>query len=60
VNEVKVKEGEKIKVGQLIFTLQGAVPSPSGTVRPQNRPVEHVSGQHGARLAFQAAIRGRR
>lgn len=57
VNEVKVKEGEKIKVGQLIFTLQGAVPSPSGTVRPQNRPVEHVSGQHGARLAFQAAIR---
>jgi len=57
VNEVKVKEGEKIRVGQLIFTLQGAVPSPSGTVRPQNRPVEHVSGQHGARLAFQAAIR---
>ena len=28
VNEVKVKEGEKIKVGQLIFTLQGATPSP--------------------------------
>ena len=24
VNEVKVKEGEKIKVGQVIFTLQGA------------------------------------
>src|ERR1039458_5722961 len=57
VNEVKVKEGEKIKVGQLIFTLQGAVPSQAETLRPQNRPVEHVSGQHGARLAFQAAIR---
>ncbi|MGA8834878.1 MAG: dihydrolipoyllysine-residue acetyltransferase [Candidatus Sulfotelmatobacter sp.] len=57
VNEVKVKEGEKVKVGQLIFTLQGAVPSQSETVRTQNRPVEHVSGQHGARLAFQAAIR---
>jgi pyruvate dehydrogenase E2 component (dihydrolipoamide acetyltransferase) len=57
VNEVKVKEGEKIKVGQVIFTLQGAAPSQTTAVRPQSRPVEHVSGQHGARLAFQAAIR---
>jgi pyruvate dehydrogenase E2 component (dihydrolipoamide acetyltransferase) len=57
VNEVKVKEGEKIKVGQLIFTLQGAAPSQAEMVRPPSRPVEHVSGQHGARLAFQAAIR---
>ncbi|MFZ0761092.1 MAG: 2-oxo acid dehydrogenase subunit E2, partial [Candidatus Sulfotelmatobacter sp.] len=57
VNEVKVKEGEKIKVGQVIFTLQGASPSQAETVRPPSRPVEHVSGQHGARLAFQAAIR---
>ena len=57
VNEVKVKEGEKIKVGQVIFTLQGAAPSQTEAVRPPSRPVEHVSGQHGARLAFQAAIR---
>jgi pyruvate dehydrogenase E2 component (dihydrolipoamide acetyltransferase) len=57
VNEVKVKEGEKIKVGQVIFTLQGAAPSQAETARPASRPVEHVSGQHGARLAFQAAIR---
>jgi pyruvate dehydrogenase E2 component (dihydrolipoamide acetyltransferase) len=57
VNEVKVKEGEKIKVGQVIFTLQGAATSQAETTRPQSRPVEHVSGQHGARLAFQAAIR---
>jgi len=57
VNEVKVKEGEKIKVGQVIFTLQGAAPSQAEAVRPQSRPVEHVTGQHGARLAFQAAIR---
>lgn len=57
VDEVKVKEGEKIKVGQLIFTLQGVAPSQTESPRPQNRPVEHVSGQHGARLAFQAAIR---
>jgi pyruvate dehydrogenase E2 component (dihydrolipoamide acetyltransferase) len=57
VKEVKVKEGEKIRVGQLIFTLEGATavqPEPS---RPRTAPVEHVSGQHGARLAFQAAIR---
>src|SRR5208283_4489711 len=57
VNEVKVKEGEKIKVGQVIFTLQGSASGPAETVRPPSRPVEHVSGQHGARLAFQAAIR---
>ncbi len=57
VNEVKVKEGEKIKVGQVIFTLQGAPTSPAEITRPRRQPVEHVSGQHGARLAFQAAIR---
>jgi pyruvate dehydrogenase E2 component (dihydrolipoamide acetyltransferase) len=57
VGEVKVKEGEKIKVGQVIFTLQGSSPSQAEPARPQSRPVEHVSGQHGARLAFQAAIR---
>ncbi len=54
VKEVLVKEGEKIKVGQVIFTLDGvAVPAQ----RAKPAPVEHVSGQHAARLAFQAAIR---
>jgi pyruvate dehydrogenase E2 component (dihydrolipoamide acetyltransferase) len=57
VNEVRVKEGEKIKVGQVIFTLQSSSGSPPEKTRPQREPVEHVSGQHGARLAFQAAIR---
>ena len=57
VDEIKVKEGEKIKVGQVIFTLQGGAPTQADPVRPQRQPVEHVSGQHGARLAFQAAIR---
>jgi len=57
VNEVKVKEGEKIKVGQVIFTLQGGAAAPSDSPRPASRPVEHVTGQHGARLAFQNAIR---
>jgi len=57
VKEVKVKEGEKIKVGQVIFTLEGAVPAQTETIGAKNAPIEHVSGQHGARLAFQAAIR---
>jgi pyruvate dehydrogenase E2 component (dihydrolipoamide acetyltransferase) len=54
VKEIRVKQGEKIKVGQVIFTLEGAAAPP--TDRPKHVPVEHVSGQHGARLAFQAAI----
>ena len=56
VKEIKVKEGEKIKVGQVIFTLDGG-PATAPSARPRSAPVEHVSGQHGARLAFQAAIR---
>jgi pyruvate dehydrogenase E2 component (dihydrolipoamide acetyltransferase) len=55
VKDVKVKEGEKIKVGQVIFTLEGG--APAQPTRKGTAPVEHVSGQHGARLAFQAAIR---
>ena len=56
VKEVKVKEGEKVKVGQVMFTLEdgGASATEPASAPP---PVEHVSGQHGARLAFQAAIR---
>ena len=57
VREVRVKEGEKIKVGQVIFTLEGGGPIQPEPVRIPAAPVEHVSGQHGARLAFQAAIR---
>ena len=57
VKEVKVKEGEKVKVGQVIFTLEGGQAAPTEATRSRNAPVEHVSGQHGARLAFQAAIR---
>ena len=57
VKEIKVKEGEKIKVGQVIFTLEGAAAATREASRPRTEPVEHVSGQHGARLAFQAAIR---
>ena len=62
VKEVKVKEGEKIKVGQVIFTLEGGA-SAQPPRRPSHAPVEHISGQHGARLAFQAGdprLRARR
>jgi pyruvate dehydrogenase E2 component (dihydrolipoamide acetyltransferase) len=55
VKEIKVKEGEKVKVGQLIFTLEGA-----STAQPEKRapePVEHVSGQQAARLAFHLAMK---
>src|SRR5262249_5458428 len=56
VKEIQVKEGDKIKVGQVIFTLEGST-SATQPSRSRTSPVEHVSGQHGARLAFQAAIR---
>ncbi len=55
VRDVKVKEGEKIKVGQVIFTLESGAVAP---VAPPKRhePVEHVSGQQAARLSFQMAM----
>ena len=55
VKEIRVRQGDKVRVGQVIFTLEGALPA--ATELPKHSPVEHVSGQHGARLAFQAAIR---
>ncbi len=55
VKEVVAKAGQKVKVGQVIFTLEGGAEVQEE--RPKPKPVEHVSGQTGARLAFQAAIR---
>ena len=37
VKEVKVKEGEKIKVGQVIFTLEGGPAAPTETTRARER-----------------------
>ncbi len=54
VKEIKVKEGEKIKVGQVIFTLEGG--STAQTEKRLSAPVEHVSGQQAARLAFHLAM----
>src|ERR1035438_3214884 len=56
VREVKVKEGQKVKVGDVIFTLEGGVEAPAETPR-KHEPVEHISGQQAARLAFQLAMR---
>src|SRR5207247_54976 len=54
VKEIRVKEGTKIKVGQVIFTLEGgATAQPE---KPKHGPVEHISEQHEARLSLQAAI----
>jgi pyruvate dehydrogenase E2 component (dihydrolipoamide acetyltransferase) len=54
VKEIKVKEGTKIKVGQVIFTLEGgATAQPE---KPKYAPVEHISEQYEARLSLQAAI----
>ncbi len=55
VKEIKVKEGEKVKVGQVIFTLEGA--AVGAPLKPAAEPVEHVSGQQAARLAFHHAMR---
>ena len=56
VREVRVKEGQKVKVGEVIFTLEGGVVAPAEPAR-KHEPVEHVSGQQAARLAFQLAMR---
>jgi pyruvate dehydrogenase E2 component (dihydrolipoamide acetyltransferase) len=55
VREINVKEGQKVKVGEVIFTVEGGV----AAVEParKHEPVEHISGQQAARLAFQLAMR---
>jgi pyruvate dehydrogenase E2 component (dihydrolipoamide acetyltransferase) len=56
IREVKVKEGQKVKVGDVIFTLEGGPGAVAEPVR-HHGPVEHVSGQQAARLGFQLAMR---
>jgi pyruvate dehydrogenase E2 component (dihydrolipoamide acetyltransferase) len=55
VKEIRVKEGDKVKVGQVIFTLEGTAAPPP--VKRMPEPVEHVSGQQAARLAFHLAMK---
>jgi pyruvate dehydrogenase E2 component (dihydrolipoyllysine-residue acetyltransferase) len=54
VKDVLVKQGEKVKVGQVIFTLEGGA-APQAE-KPKHAPVEHFSEQTAARQTFQAAI----
>ena len=54
VKEIQVKEGQKVKVGQVIFTLEGG--SSMQPEKTKHAPVEHISEQHEARLSVQAAI----
>jgi pyruvate dehydrogenase E2 component (dihydrolipoamide acetyltransferase) len=55
VKEIKVKEGDKVKVGQVIFTLEGG--AQTQPAKAASEPVEHVSGQQAARLAFHLAMK---
>jgi len=55
VREVRVKEGERVKVGQVIFTLEGGSSAVQEPAR-KHEPVEHISGQQAARLSFQMAM----
>jgi pyruvate dehydrogenase E2 component (dihydrolipoamide acetyltransferase) len=54
VAEIKVKEGQKIKVGDVIFTLEGG--AIAAEPARKHEPVEHISGQQSARLGFQRAM----
>lgn len=57
VQDIRVRQGDMVKVGQLIFTVAGGMTPKAPVALPSAAPMEHVSGQHAARLAFQAAIR---
>jgi pyruvate dehydrogenase E2 component (dihydrolipoamide acetyltransferase) len=56
VREIRVREGQKVKVGEVIFTLEGGAAA-AVEPAPKHQPVEHVTDQHGARIAFQLAMR---
>jgi pyruvate dehydrogenase E2 component (dihydrolipoamide acetyltransferase) len=56
VKDIRVKEGDKVKVGQVIFTLEGGA-SPAAPEKRSSEPVEHVSGQQAARLSFALAMK---
>ena len=56
VRDIKVKEGQKVKVGAVIFTLEGGAVA-QAEVPSKHEPVEHLSEQHGARLSFHMALR---
>jgi pyruvate dehydrogenase E2 component (dihydrolipoamide acetyltransferase) len=56
VREIKVKSGQKVKVGEVVFTLQGGAVAEAEPAR-RHEPVEHISEQQAARLGFHLAMR---
>ncbi len=52
VKGIKVRQGDKIKVGAVIFTYDGEAKAPAA----KHTPVEHASDQQSVRVAFQAAL----
>ena len=56
VKDIRVKQGEKVKVGQVIFTLEGGATAPA-MEKPRHAPVEHFSEETAARMTYQVAIR---
>ncbi len=56
VREIKVKEGQRVKVGEVIFILDGSASAPKVPAR-KHEPVEHMSGQQAAQFAIQLAMR---
>ena len=70
VKDVLVKQGEKVKVGQVIFTVEGDTQAQPEAAKPAATDASQAkaeaakpssedesSGQHGARVTFQAAIK---
>ncbi len=56
VREIMVKEGQKVQVGEVIFTLEGGT-APVVEAPRRHEPVEYLSGQQAARLSFQLAMK---
>jgi pyruvate dehydrogenase E2 component (dihydrolipoamide acetyltransferase) len=54
VKEVQVKQGDKVKVGQVIFTLEAG--GSSAADKGKHAPVENPSEQHEVRISLHAAI----
>ncbi|HET8666430.1 MAG TPA: biotin/lipoyl-containing protein, partial [Terriglobales bacterium] len=60
VKDVRVKEGEKIKVGQTVFTVEdgaSARPSAPPPARQEEEPKQHANEQDQARIAVQTVVR---
>ncbi len=56
VREVKVKEGQKVKVGQVIFTLEGGAIRCRRSASPDTSRSSTFPDSRRARLAFQLAM----